>query len=203
VRVFYATSAVKSSAKMCANFVLDLTFPHSYTVVQTELSPYGEHPPIYFPGGTRTGGKDGLLLRFTAESGDQWSGCFAFGDYELCGVFASPHPDRVCVVSNGTGYWVHVSEPQQSSKMHVLPIRDVRIVTDAQILLLADFTSLSAFGPDGQLWKRRVCWDDLKISVIQQGIVSGAGYDPTNSKHAESQFALELATGRILQSPWS
>jgi len=187
---------------MCANLTLDLTFPHSYSVVPTELSRNGEHPPIYFPGGTRTGGKDGLLLRFTASNGDQWSGCFAFGDYELCGVFASPHPDRVCVVSNGTGYWVHVNEPEKSSEMHALPIRDVRIVTDARILLLADFTSLSAFGSDGQLWKHRVCWDDLKILVIQQGIVSGAGYDPTNPEHAESKFAVELATGRISQSPW-
>lgn len=188
---------------MCANFTFDLTFPHSYRVVPTELSPNGEHPPIYFPGGTRNGGKDGLLLRFTASNGDQWSGCFAFGDYELCGVFASPDPDRVCVVSNGTGYWVDVNEPEKSSEMHVLPIRDVRIVTDARILLLADFTSLSAFGSDGQLWKHRVCWDDLKISDIQQGIVSGTGYNPTNSEHSKSKFAVELATGRILQSPWS
>jgi hypothetical protein len=87
--------------------------------------------------------------------------------------------------------------------MHALPIRDVRIVTDARILLVADFTSLSAFGSDGQLWKQRVCWDDLKISDIQQGVVSGTGYDPTKSEHSKSKFAVELVTGRILQSPWS
>jgi hypothetical protein len=188
---------------MCVNLTFDLTFPHSYTVVPTELSRNGEHPPIYFPGGTRTGGKDGLLLRFTTSNGDQWSGCFAFGDYELCGVFASPDPHCVCVVSNGTGYWVRVNEPEKTSAMHVLPIRFVRIIPDARMLLLADFTSLSAFGADGQLWKNRVCWDDLKISIIQQGIVSGTGYDPTNSDRTESKFAVELATGRILQSPWS
>jgi hypothetical protein len=67
----------------------------SYTVSPTELSPNGEHPPIYFPGITRTGGKDGLLLRFTASDGKQWSGCFAFGDYELCGIFALPDPGCV------------------------------------------------------------------------------------------------------------
>jgi hypothetical protein len=121
----------------------------------------------------------------------------------MCGVFASPDPDRVCVVSAGTGYWVHVEEPEKSSKMRVLPIKDVRIVTAARILLLADFTSLFAFGSDGQLWKHQVCRDDLKISDIQQGIVSGTGYDPTNSEQNRSKFAVELATGRILQSPWS
>jgi hypothetical protein len=188
---------------MCANLAFDLTFPHSYKVVPTELSCNGEHPPIYFPAKTKTGGKDGILLRFTASNGNQWSGCFAFGDYELCGVFASPDADCVCVVSNGTGYWVHVNEPEKTSAMLALPIRDVRIVADARILLVADFTSLSAFGSDGQLWKHQVCWDDLKISVIQQGIVSGTGYDPTNSERAASKFAVELATGRILQPAWS
>jgi hypothetical protein len=188
---------------MRTNLTFDLTFPHSYTVMRTELSRNGEHPPIYFPGRLKTGGKDGLLLRFTPINGMHWDGCFAFGNHEMCGVFASPDPNRVCVVSNGTGYWVHVDEPEKSSKMRVLPIRDVRIITAERILLLVDFTSLFAFGSDGQLWQHRVCWDDLKISDIQQGIVSGTGYDPTNSEQSISTFAVELATGRILQSPWS
>jgi hypothetical protein len=188
---------------MSANLTFDLTFPHSYAVVPTKLSGSGAPPPIYFPRGTRTGGKDGILLRFTPSTGDQWSGCFAFGDYGLCGVFATPNPDCVCVVSKGTGYWVHVNEPEKPSEMRALPIRDVRIVSDARILLLADFTALSAFGPDGRLWRRSVCWDDLKISEVQKGVVSGTGYDPTNSAHSKAEFAVELATGRILKSPFS
>jgi hypothetical protein len=193
----------KISSTMYADPTFDLTFPHSYSVVPTELSPNGEPPPIYFPGGTRTGGNDGMLLRFTPSNGDQWRGCFAFGDYDLCGVFAMPNPDHVCVVSKGTGYWVHVNEPEKSSKMRALPVWDVRIVSDARIILLADFTALSAVGPDGQVWKHRVCWDGLKILEVQNGIVTGTGYDPTNSVHSKSEFAVELATGRILQSPRS
>jgi|ERR1700722_676948 len=188
---------------MPGNLTFDQTFAHSYRVIPTELSRNGEHPPIYFPSLKRTGGKDGLLLRFTTSDGKQWDGCFAFGNYGLCGVFALPDPARVCVVSNGAGYWVHVNEPEKSSELHVFPIRDARIVTGAGILLLADFTSLFAFGYDGQLWRHCVCWDDLKILDIQEGIVSGTGYDPTNSKQRASKFSIELATGRVLQSPWS
>jgi hypothetical protein len=187
---------------MPRNVTFDLTFPHSYRVIPTELSRNGENPPIYFPGLTRAGGRDGLLLRFSASNGKQWDGCFAFGDYGLCGVFAMPDPARVCVVSNGAGYSVHVDEPEKTSELRVLPIRDVRIVSDARILLLADFTSLFAFSSDGELWTHRVCPDDLKISSIEQRIVSGTGYDPTNSEHI-SRFAVELTTGRILQSAWS
>jgi hypothetical protein len=188
---------------MRADPTFDLTFPHSFTVEPTELSPNGEHPPIYFPGLTTAGGKDGLLLRFTTSNGKQWDGYFAFGDYTLCGVFALPDPDCVCVVSNGTGYWVHVNEPGKFFEIRGFPIRDVRIVTEARILLVADFTSLYAFGFDGQLWEHQVCWDDLKIQDIRGGVVRGVGYDPTNRKQTIAEFAVELATGRILQSPWS
>jgi hypothetical protein len=187
---------------MPGNVTFDLTFPHSYTVIPTELSRNGEHFPIYFPGLTRAGGRDGLLLRFSASNGKRWDGCFAFGDYGLCGVFAMPDPARVCVVSNGTGYSVNVDEPEKTSELRALPIREVRIVSDPRILLLADFTSLFALGSAGELWTHRVCLDDLKISSIEQEIVTGTGYDPTNSEH-RSRFAVEMATGRILQSAWS
>jgi hypothetical protein len=86
--------------------------------------------------------------------------------------------------------------------MRVFPIRDVRVIPDAQILLFADFTSLSAFGPDGQLWKHKVCWDDLKIQDIQGGVARGVGYDPTNRKQSTAEFAIELATGRVLVSAY-
>jgi hypothetical protein len=85
--------------------------------------------------------------------------------------------------------------------MRVLPIREVRVVPDARTLLLADFASLSAFGSDGQLWKHRVCWDDLKIQDIREGIVRGVGYDPTNRKPSTSKFAVKLVTGRVWYLP--
>ena len=188
---------------MPADVTIDLTFDHSYAVIQlTELPGDGKHSPIYFPGASRTGGKDGVLLKFTRANDAQWTGCFAFGDYQFCGVFALPNPNCVCVVSNGAGYWVYVNEPEKSSEMRVFPIRDVRVIPDAQILLFADFTSLSAFGPDGQLWERQVCWDDLKIQDIQGGVARGVGYDPTNRKQSTAEFAIELATGRVLVSAY-
>jgi len=181
---------------------LDFSFPHSYSVIQMrELPGDGRHPPIYFPALTTTHGNDGPLFRFTRSDGKQWSGCFAFGDYTLCGVFATPNPDCACVVSKGNGYWVDVNEPEKSSSMDVFPIRDVRAVLDARILLLANFTDLFAFGPDGRRWAHQVCWDELKIQEIAQGIVRGTGYDPTNRKQSIAEFAVELATGRVLESP--
>jgi hypothetical protein len=186
---------------MPSDITFDLTFPHSCTVTLTELSGNGQQPPIYFPAATTLGGNDGLLLQFANSDGRNWKGCFAFGDYELCGVFSLPDPDSMCVVSKGTGYWVYVNAPEQSYEMPVRPIRDVRVLLDAQIILLADFASLSAFGSKGRLWSQQVCWDELKISNIHDGVVKGTGFDPTNRQQSTAEFAVELSTGRVLQSP--
>jgi hypothetical protein len=173
-------SAVRLFSTMAPYVTFDLTFPHSYSVILlSELPGNDLRRPIYFPGVTTRGGKDGLLLRFTCSNDKQWS-----------------------VVSKGSGYWIYVNEPEKSSQVQVFPIRDVRVVPDARTLLLTDFTSLHAFGSDGQLWKHRVCWDDLKIQDIRAGIVRGVGYDPTNRKQSVAEFAVELATGRVLVSPW-
>ena len=189
---------------MSTDLTLDLTFPHSYSLIQLhELPGDGRNGPIYFPGMKTTHGKDGPLFRFTCSNGKQWIGCFAFGDYQFSGVFATPNPDFACVVSKGDGYWVDVNEPEKSSTMNVFPIREVRAVLDTRILLLTNFTDLIAFDHNGQLWKHRVCWDDLKIQEIRGGIVRGVGYDPTYRKQSVAEFAVELATGRVLASPWS
>ena len=95
-----------------------------------------------------------------------------------------------------------VNEPEKSSTMNVFPIRDVRAVLDARILLVANFSILYAFGPAGRLWAEEVCGDDLKIREIQGGIIRGVGYDPTNGNQTMAEFAVELATGRVLESPW-
>jgi hypothetical protein len=102
-----------------------------------------------------------MLLRFKSEDSKEWWGVFAFGDFRLSGVFASPHPHRACVMSKGAGYWVNVDIPSESTKIDVLhPIRDVRIAV--QMMLFVDFCHIAAFGADGLLWKKYVCWDETE-----------------------------------------
>jgi hypothetical protein len=203
LRIFPPNFAIKLRSTMSTDLTLDLSFPHSYSLIQLhELPGDGRNGPIYFPGLTTRGGGDGPLFRFTCSNGKQWSGCFAFGNHKFSGVFATPNPDRVCVVSKGEGYWVDVNEPEKSSTMNVFPIRDVRVVIEARILLIANFSVLYAFGPDGRLWAEEVCGDDLKIQEIEGNIVRGVGYDPRNGNQTRAEFAVELATGRVLESPW-
>ena len=66
-----------------------------------------------------------------------------------------------------------------------------------QMLLLADFTKLTALGDGGVMWESSsLCGDDLKIVRVTSEAVEGIGYDP--AKGAETRFAVEIKTGRPL-----
>jgi hypothetical protein len=71
------------------------------------------------------------------------------------------------------------------------------------MLVLADFTSLAAYGSNGLAWRSpRVCWDELKILKVTHATIEGLGYDPINS--SQSRFVVDIKTGRsLLPSPVS
>ena len=163
---------------------------------------------IYLPDGSTTSGKDGFLLRFGPADGPEWLGSFAFGfhsssQYTLSRVFATPNPSYACVVSGCVAYLVNAANPKGCSPLRLWPVRDVRVVVPQSLLALADFTSIQAIGREGPTWKsERLCWDDLRIVEIKDGILRGVGSDPTNALNPESEFLLDLKTGRALHSAY-
>ena len=183
----------------------DLTFDHSYEVSLAELSGTGYPSPLYFPGGSKIGGRhsDGILLGFTTQQGQRWLGLFAFGMLggNLSVVCSAPHPDWACVVAKGAGYWINVNT-QECREVPLIPIRDIRVLPLEQILLISSFTDVAALGAKKILWRYRVCWDDLKISEIKDGKVLGTGFDPTNKQQSETEFSVDLRTGRVLTSAY-
>jgi hypothetical protein len=194
---------------MSAQPIFDLTFEHNYDVQLAEELPGNGQGVIYLPGGSTTSGKDGFLLRFSPIGGSEWLGCFAFGfhpssQYTLSGVFATPNPSYAVVISGGVAYRVNAATPRDCSQIRLSPVRDIRVVVPQNLLALADFTSVEAIGRDGSHWKsERLCWDDLSILEIRDGILHGAGSDPTNALNPESEFLLDLKTGRALRSAYS
>jgi hypothetical protein len=160
---------------------------------------------IFLPSRSTTSGKDGFLLRFSPAAGAEWLGCFAFGFHPssqyTSGIFATPNPSYACVVSSGVAYLVNAANPEDCSQIEPRPVREVRVVIPQGLLALADFTSIWAIGREGPTWKsKRLCWDDLRIVEIKDGILRGVGSDPTDAFNPESEFVLDLKTGRVLRS---
>ena len=112
-------------------------------------------------------------------------------------MISSPDPDRACIISSGAAYIVKVDEPDSWDQVPVMPVLDIRLIPDHQILVFADSTRLAAYGNSGLAWRSpRVCWDELKILNVTHDTIEGIGYDPLND--SESRFAVDIRTGRSL-----
>jgi hypothetical protein len=188
---------------------IDLALPHSYEIEELpELPGTGtfDVPLLYFPRPKGRPEHDGLWLKIRTATGRSWIGVFAFGYQSppaFSRVVSSLDPNRVCVISRGGAYLVKTDEPESWEQVPIVPVLDIRLIPEHQLLVLADFTRLVAYSSGGLAWRSpQVCWDELKILSVTHNTIEGVGYDPTNL--GESRFVVDIRTGRsLLPSPVS
>jgi len=173
-----------------------LLFTHAYEIELLDEFPTNERR-FYYPGAESTGGKDGLVVHVEPSIGRDWIGVFAFGDQShelLSGVFSTPSANVLCVVSGGSGYLVHSDKPEWWSEAPLFPITRVIELTEAGLMIFADFTSLCAWGTNGVVWRsQRLAWDDLTITSFENNMLLGYGFDPILA--ANVPFAVDALTG--------
>jgi hypothetical protein len=188
---------------------IDLAFPHSYEIEELPEFPGTgrfDVPVFYFPRPKNRPEHDGLWLKIRTTSEKSWIGVFAFGYQSppaFSRVLSSPDPNRACVISRGGAYIVQTDEPENWEQVPIIPVLDLRLIPEHQLLVFADFTRLAAYGKSGLAWRSpQVCWDELKILNVTLDTIEGVGYDPINL--GESRFAVDMRTGRsLLPSPTS
>ena len=185
---------------------IQFPFPHRYQIEEVGEFPGTCEPHsllFYFPKPKGRPEHDGLWLKVHDEKGNSWIGVFKHGypsPPAFSRVISTPDPQRACVISNGSAYIVKTDQPELWESIPVFPILDVRFVKKHELLVFSDHTGLAVYGNSGLAWKSpRICWDDLKILSVTENTIRGTGYDAPNSR--ESEFAVDLRTGRPLLSP--
>lgn len=177
--------------------LMDTTFPHSYTCEWLSETPGVALAHYYYPGATRNGGRDGVLVEVRPDHGQGWLGTFAFGRVTpkgVSGIFTLPDPNRFCVVSKGEGYIVSAAAPMAWEAVLATPIIDVRPVQARGIIVFASFTELVSYGPTGVDWRtKRLAWDNLRITEVTDTFVKGEYWDIRSG--ATASFVVDLATG--------
>jgi hypothetical protein len=107
-------------------------------------------------------------------------------------VVGWPDEESFCVVKTGTGVLVRASDPRADQEIEVFPICDVLPIAEHGLVLFADFTSLSAYGPAGLIWRSdRLVMDELKILGFEGGGLRVTGY--VADEYPE--FEVDIATG--------
>jgi len=181
---------------------MDSKFERRYEYELLEEGPAkGSSRHFYYPGATKAGGSDGLLIRVQPQVGDSWIGTFAFGcvlkKRGMSRVFATPNPDVMCVVANGEGYLVSASDPQTWEEVNAVPVLDVRQIPARSLIVFADFTSLVAYGEGGIRWRSgQIGADELSILDSSADRISGTWWNP--AKGATSEFVVDTMSGELI-----
>jgi hypothetical protein len=175
---------------------IDFGFSHNY-----EVEVLGELPSkkiYYYPGASTQGGKDGLLIEVTPLQGESWVGVFAYGDLTpkgISGVYTLPNPDKFCVVSRGSGYFVSAYNPTDWDIVKSIPVIDVRSVSSQDIILFANYTELIAYNSLGVKWQtKRLAFDSFKIVELTDSYLKGEYYDIRSE--SKETFEVDLLTGK-------
>jgi hypothetical protein len=177
-------------------------FRHDYDVeVLTELpgDPTTEEL-LYFPHAGKVGGRDGVFIRISPLRRAPWIGCFAFGRAPRAAtcVVACPNANEVCIVAMGAGYIVRADDPEQWWPTRSNPVQNVIPVPDHELLVLADFTTLVAYGPGGLKWESvRLSFDGLEDISVSGDRLMVTAWNAVTQEH--KRIAVGIDDGHVLE----
>jgi hypothetical protein len=143
---------------------------------------------------TQPRGANARLLEVVTSEGKVWVGRFEAGPEGLSGCFATPSPNTLCIVVQGQGYWIPVLQPASYEVVAVTPIKQVLRVPDQDTMLFIDFVRVSAYGPEGFLWRTDdLSWDGVQITDVNARSIRGLGWDSPGDCYVD--FSIDTSTG--------
>ena len=162
--------------------------------VLSGLPAYGP-PALNFSATGQGKHREGLVVRFTTESGDPWVGNFQPGMTGFCWVVQHPDKEHVIVVAGGEAYAVNTC-----TKTCVLTfggqIMWAADIPESGLLLFASLTDVLAVRKTGIAWRsRRISWDGMRDMRIEGSWLIGEAYSPI-SHPSWRPFRVEVTTGR-------
>jgi hypothetical protein len=135
-----------------------------------------------------------VLIEVTANADEPWIGCFQPGLEGVSGLFATPSPERFCVVVAGEGYWVSALDPTNYELVRCIPIKMVHGMSEKGIVIFGSLTDLSAYSATGFLWEtQRLSWDGLTITEVTEREIRGLAWD--SPADCEVPFVVDIQTG--------
>ena len=170
-------------------------FPTNYSITADASLPSSGGAVTKFKHGRAENagiGMDGPLLRIEPRNQAPWLAVFARGYPSgdvVDGIFATPNPDVVCVVSEGAGYWVDTIK-HSSADVRAFPIRQIEMAAD--FLIFADFTKLVAYSSGGLAWtSQRIVSDRLRITRVSADLIECIGWDALSGAYIVATLVLQ------------
>lgn len=178
---------------------IDMKFDKNYEYqILTEI-PNGNYSHFYYPGGRTDGGKDGILLKIIPRNSKEWLGTFAKGlisSNSLSCVLSWVNPNKICVVSSGTGFVIDINSPEKYEELDIDPIFYANSILERGLIVFASYTHVVAYNNDGLFWEtERISFDNLQIADVNDSFIRGTYFDIRNDN--DSEFKVDLSDGKV------
>lgn len=140
------------------------------------------------------------VICVTPAASPEWIGMFPSGGLGgLSGIFATPAPERICVVVDGLAYLVRVTAPGEGAVVAHDTVEQVSSVANPALLLLVRGIDLVALGIDGISWRSaRLAVDDLRVIGTEPEGIRCVGDFLSGDLDV---IVVDPATGRVVSGP--
>jgi len=146
---------------------------------------------VFAPQGERF--RDGLLV--SVRDGVDWNGIFARGETSSCGLFGTPDPQGLLVLSYGNAYLVSIRSPNMYSTLESPWILGALPVPEAETLVVYNSESFWGIGASGVRWKNETDADGFEALKVEGLLVTGAMRLPWER---DARLQLDARTGKLL-----
>ncbi len=158
------------------------------------LPAYGP-PAEPFPANGNVAYREGVVVRFKAQNGDDWVGNFQPGFGGYTGVFETFGEDCPVVIAEGAAYVVDTAT-RRSIEEFGASIDWCLELPGQSRLIFADGIGFEARDRNGVVWRSdRVSWDGMRDLTLRDGKVHGFAYSPIDDDY--KSFDLDLSTGKF------
>jgi hypothetical protein len=170
--------------------IIDLSFPHNYTIIPDLNGPYNGDSEIRL---THRSGHD--YYRYLVVSGKTWILAPQYGGGHLGAILATPEPQTFCVISVGNAFLLHIANSELSkTSINPFPTVDFVVLPDNDVLLLTGHSGITAVGKSGKVtWNcAKLAFDGIEITKVEGNFLEGMASGVPPNMHP---FRLDLRDG--------
>ena len=138
---------------------------------------------------------EGLVITFTASTGERWTGNFASGWGSLDAVRDELGKRATIVVASGNAYLVDVDSKTASGITS--PADYIEYVAGQKVVVIGNGLWFEAIGSTGVVWQsRRISWDGMRSLRRDGEEINGEAYSPMGPPDW-IPFKVNLASGDV------
>jgi len=139
---------------------------------------------------------EGFVVRFNKTDGTNWVANIQPGFTDFKQIIEFEHTHNLLVIACGKCYLIN---PNYTKPISVFGIGYSKLFNFGNNRnVLQDDTGLTIIEPDGSHWNtERISWDGIKVLTVDNNMISGLSFCPTNETEEWDSFTYDLDTRKL------